>query len=83
MKKNINARCSEMFADCVAIQLFNKEVKHEDIDPIMVRVLNLQTDMLSRVNHVEPGNTRQFFSKLENDFSQESDEIYKALSALL
>lgn len=82
LKKTINACCSEMFADCVAVQLFDKNITREKIDSIMMRVLDLQLDLLKRVSHVEPGNTHLFFKKLEEDFSRESEEIYKALAAL-
>ncbi|MBP3472591.1 MAG: hypothetical protein J6K41_10240 [Paraprevotella sp.] len=83
LKKAINAHCSEMFAECVAVRLFHKNITQESLDPIMTRVLSLQMDMLERVNHVEPGSTRLFFKKLEEDFCRESEDIHKALADLL
>lgn len=39
LKKNINYICSELFAECVALMHYNIDVKQEDIDNLMSRIL--------------------------------------------
>lgn len=42
LKKNINYICSELFAECVALSLYKLNVKQEDIDNLMTRILLMQ-----------------------------------------
>ena len=84
LKKAINFMCSELFAECVAVMHYQKPAPQADIDNVMMNILNLQDDMLSRVCHVEPGmKPALYFKKLREDMLHGTDEIVEQIKALL
>lgn len=80
LKKNINYICSELFAECVALMHYNIDVKQEDIDNLMSRILIMQDDFISRISHTEPGNVKYFYKKLKTDFSAQVDDIVNTIT---
>lgn len=82
LKKNINYICSELFAECVAMMHYNLNVKQEDVDNIMARILWMQDEFISRVSHTEPGNVKGFYKKLRADFNAQVEEIVNSISQL-
>ena len=84
LKKAINFLCGELFAESVAITLYQKSVKQEEADQVMTRILNLQDDMLRRVSHPEPGmKARAYFDHLRADLEREAEEIVTQIQGLL
>ncbi|MBQ1973567.1 MAG: hypothetical protein II222_04400 [Paraprevotella sp.] len=83
LKKSVNFICSELFAECVAVKHYNKELAQADVDPVMVRILTLQNEMLSRANHIEKFAVRAYIKKLREDFNKETSEIIDAITALI
>ncbi len=82
LKKNINYICSELFAECVAMMHYNLNVKQEDVDNIMTRILWTQDEFISRISHTEPGNVKGFYKKLRADFNAQVEEIVNSISQL-
>lgn len=82
LKKNINYICSELFAECVAMMHYNLNVKQEDVDNIMARILWTQDEFISRISHTEPGNVKEFYKKLRADFNAQVEEIVNSISQL-
>lgn len=82
LKKNINYICSELFAECVAIMHYNLNVKQEDVDNVMARILWVQDEFISRISHTEPGNVKGFYKKLKADFNAQVEEIINSISQL-
>ncbi len=84
LKKAINFMCGELFAECVAIMHYQKQIPQKDVDDVMTGILNLQDDMLSRVCHPEPGMpAKKFFAKLREDMVHSVDDIVAQINALL
>ncbi len=76
-----NNLCGELFAECIVMSHLYKD-KQEQTDQIMVKILNAQDSLLSRLSHVEPGNVKGFFKKFHEDLQaleQETAEMMKAL----
>ncbi len=76
-----NNLCGELFAECIVMSHLYKD-KQEQTDQIMVKILNAQDSLLSRLSHVEPGNVKGFFEKFHEDLQaleQETAEMMKAL----
>lgn len=82
LKKNINYICSELFAECVAMMHYNLNVKQEDVDNIMARILWTQDEFISRISHTEPGNVKGFYKKLRADFNAQVEDIVNSISQL-
>lgn len=84
LKKAINFMCGELFAECVAIMHYQKPTPQEDVDNVMLSILKLQDDMLSRVSHPEPGmKAAKFFKNLREDMVTQTEEIVEHIKALL
>ena len=49
----------------------------------MESILMMQADLISRISHVEPGNTRMFFKKLRQDLTDQCDEIINDINSLV
>ena len=58
LKKNINYICSELFAECVALTHYKVDIKQEDVDNVMTRILLMHDEFVSRISHTEPGNVK-------------------------
>ena len=87
LKKNINYICSELFAECVALTHYKVDIKQEDVDNVMTRILlmqaiNLRQDIISRISHTEPGNVKGFYKKLRMDFNAQVSDIVSTISQL-
>lgn len=82
LKKNINSICSELFYECIALSHYNLDVKREDIDNLMTRILVMQDEFISRISHTEPGNVKLFYKKLKEDFSAQVSDIVDSLGSL-
>lgn len=82
LKKNINIICSELFAECVASSYYKKENKKGDADAVMLRILNVQDEMIKRISHTQPGNSKLFYKKLYEDFNVQVSEIIDLITNL-
>lgn len=82
LKKNINYICSELFAECVALTHYKIEVKQEDIDNVMSRILLMQDEFIRRVSHTQPGNVKAFYKKLYKDLNAQVDDIINSIEQL-
>ncbi len=83
LKKQINFLCSELLAECVACLCCGKAKNRADVDNVMVSILQLQSDMISRISHVQPGATKPFFKKLHSELITRTDEIVEQIKELL
>ena len=53
LKKNINYICSELFAECVALTHYKVDIKQEDVDNVMTRILLMHDEFVSRISHTD------------------------------
>lgn len=82
IKKNINALCGDLFAECVALLHYKEKPDVNDVENVMLTIMQLQDDMISRLSHVEPGNTKLFFKKLHEDLLARTEDIIEQIKAL-
>ena len=83
LKKTINFNCAELMAECVASMQCN-DANKEDAMGIMLNILELQANMISRVSHVQPGmKANAFFHKLESDMKKRTEDIIEQLNGLI
>lgn len=74
LKKTINNICGELFAEVIAAVLYTN-VSKETANDITGAILKLQSDIVSRISHTEPGNVKGFYKKLRDDFNSRAAEI--------
>ncbi len=82
LKKDINHICSELFAECVAMTHYKADMKQEDADKVMTRILLTHDEFVSRISHTEPGNAKEFYKKLRTDFNAQVGDIVSTISRL-
>lgn len=82
IKKDINELCADLFAECVALLHYKNKTETKDVENVMLTILKLQDDMVSRLSHVEPGCTKLYFKKLREDLKTRTEEIVEQIKAL-
>lgn len=82
IKKEINSLCGDLFAECVALLQYKKEANKKDVENVMLTILGMQNDMISRLSHVEPGSTKLFFKKMREDLLARTEDIVEQIKAL-
>ena len=82
LKKHINYLCGELLAECIAAAQFGKKDNKQDIENVMLGIVKMQNDWISRLSYVEPGSTKLFFKKLKEDMQRRTDEIVEQIQNL-
>ncbi|MCR5533848.1 MAG: hypothetical protein K6F47_01545 [Bacteroidaceae bacterium] len=82
IKKDINSLCGDLFAECIALLQYENKPNNNDVENVMLTILEMQNDMISRLSHVEPGSTKLFFKKLRQDLIARTEDIVEQIKAL-
>jgi len=82
LKKTINDIAGELYAHCMILKGMLPAEKQEAIDQVLVKVIALQNELISRISHTEPGNVKGFYKKLYQDFDAQVYEVLESLKAL-
>ncbi|MBO6124810.1 MAG: hypothetical protein J6P55_02975 [Bacteroidaceae bacterium] len=82
IKKDINSLCGDLFAECVALLQYKKETNKKDVENVMLTILQMQNEMITRLSHVEPGSTKLFFKKMREDLLARTEDIVEQIKAL-
>ncbi len=82
LKKNVNYIVSELFTECLLCSRRLPETEKAKGDELMSDVLKLQDEFISRLNHVEPGNVKNFYKKFLTDFNAKVDAIIDSIGKL-
>lgn len=82
LKKDVNYLCSGLLAECITRVQYEK-APAENAGAVMESILMMQSDIVSRISHVEPGCTRLFFKKLREDLSDRTEELIGDINRLV
>ncbi len=82
LKKHINYLCGELLAECMAAACFTEKDNKQDVENVVLGIVKMQNDWISRLSHVEPGSTRLFFRKLKEDMQKRTEEIVEQIQNL-
>lgn len=83
LKKDINFICEGLFAECIAISLYNKEKSQENVDAVLNFILCIQKDFICRVSHPEPGmKPKVFFRNVTENFNIQVCEVIDSIDNL-
>lgn len=81
LKHQINYVCSELFAECVAMSMYNQKVSDEDTKALLASILCIHNDFIRRVSHPEPGmKPRLFYKDLISNFNKQVSETVDQIS---
>lgn len=79
LKRAINGICEELFAECVAVSLY-EQGRETNADTLLSCILAINNDFISRVSHVEPGMpAKLYFKNLLEQFNKQVVEIIDQL----
>ncbi|TWV12345.1 hypothetical protein FQ707_10495 [Bacteroidaceae bacterium HV4-6-C5C] len=82
LKKNINYIAGELFMECLVNSLYVPGTDKKKADDLMGEILKIQNDHISRISHTAPGEAKQYYKKLKEDFNTKVDEVIEALGKL-
>lgn len=83
LKREINYICSEMFAECVALSLYNAKVEEEDVDSLLRSIMDLHADYIMRVSHPEPGmKPKNYYNVLVENFNKDANSVVDQICSL-
>ena len=74
LKKNVNYIAGELFSECLTDK--------KKADELMVEIMKMQDEFISRISHTEPGNVKGFYKKFRSDFNAKVNEIIDAIAKL-
>ena len=69
LKKNINYISSELLAECITLSLYKKDVKQEDVDSILAKILALRDEFV-----------KKFYAQLQKEFNEQVKDIINAIN---
>lgn len=81
LKKKVNAIAGELFAECI-VNSHVPGIDQEKVYKIMAAILNMTDDFIKRINHTEPGNTKEFYKKFYVDFDTKVQDIANEITQL-
>ena len=79
LKQTINGLAGELFAECLFCRLYLPSVNSEEADKVLTKILEMQTDFLSRACRPD-GKANQklvkaYYRKLKENLRKRIDEI--------
>lgn len=80
LKKNVNYIADVTVGMCMIEGMNAEGEKREAISELISQVINLRSDIISRISHTEPGNVKAFYKKLKFDFNTKIEEVFNELS---
>ena len=76
LKKNIEIICSELFAECIAVSLYDATPSKENTEALLHSIIKLESNYICRISHVEPGMKESvYFRDLIEKFTNEVNDI--------
>ena len=82
LKKNVNYIAGELFSECLINSKFMPGTDKKKADELMVEIMKMQDEFISRISHTEPGNVKGFYKKFRSDFNAKVNEIIDAIAKL-
>jgi len=76
LKHNIELICSELLAECIAVSLYETNVKADNLEALLHSIIKLEAHYISRISHQEPGmKPKLYFKDLKDNFSNDVNAI--------
>ncbi len=82
LKKEIGYVIGDIFTECLVYANFVPGTDKEAADKLILDLLKIDDEFISRINHTEPGNAKKFYSNLYNEFNDKINAIITELGKL-
>ena len=69
LKKNVNYIAGELFSECLINSKFIPGTDKKKADELMVEIMKMQDEFISRISHTDPGNVRHLIQRIWTSLS--------------
>lgn len=84
LKKAMKYICDELFAECIAVALYEGNAKQENVDALLASIIHIHNDYVRRISHPEPGMpAKQYYKTLTEHFNKEASDIIDQIGNLI
>ena len=75
LKRSINVICDELFAECVAANIYGN-LNDEDTQTLLSSIVAINNEYIRRISHVQPGmKAKDYFRDVTEHFDKQVGEI--------
>src|SRR5574344_2453093 len=82
LKKEIGYVIGDIFTECLVYANFVPGTDREAADKLILDLLKIDDEFISRINHTEQGNAKKFYRSLYNEFNDKINAIITELGKL-
>lgn len=83
LKQIINDVCEQLFAECMAVSLYEVKPDQETMRAMLTSILLFRKDYVARISHPEPGMPqKQYYKALLQDFKKHANELIDQVQGL-
>lgn len=82
LKKDISYIIGDIFTECLIYKELVPGTDQEAADSLLVDLLRIDNEFITRISHTEPGNAKKYYSALVKDFQDSISEILNKLTKL-
>ena len=82
LKKDINYVIGDLFTECLIYKELVPGTDAKAADDLIVELLRIDNEYISRINHTEPGKAKEFYRTLVTDFQKSSLAVIDKLNKL-
>lgn len=82
LKKDISYIIGDIFTECLIYKELVPGTDQEAADSLLVDLLRIDNEFITRISHTEPGNAKKYYCALVKDFQDSISEILNKLTKL-
>ena len=82
LKKEVNYVIGDIFTECLIYKELIPGTDKSAADDIMIELLKIDTEFITRISHTQPGEARQYYRTYCNDFNEALKGIAAKLNSL-
>lgn len=82
LKKDISYVIGDVFTECLVYKELVPGTNKKEADKIIVDLLKIDNEFITRISHTEPGNAKQYYRTLIKDFQTSMSSVIDRLVKL-
>lgn len=82
LKKDISYVIGDIFTECLVYKELVPGTDKDAAEKIIVDLLRIDNEFITRISHTEPGNAKQYYRTLIKDFQANMGEVIDRLAKL-
>ena len=82
LKRDISYVIGDIFTECLIYKELVPCTNHKEAEKLIVDLLRIDNEFITRISHTEPGNAKQYYRTLVKDFQKEISKVIDKLTKL-